>query len=714
MENVEFRIAPEIEPFIDVESGNLDLIRAGEENTIILSVAMPTDAPLRTFDGVIQINATEKLSAIEKFMGRVLTKKIDKQKHLAKPLPVEVEVISAQPTLGLFEEFLIEQFGTLTPEVDFEGDVYESIATPEDIISGFSQGTEGAFVLGIGSIKFLGPFGANEEAVLGSHDLLTELADQGVIVDDLMDALKDHDMYIEGTKDVSELLITPGLNAVIFFPRKGAQFFTTTPYDENGDGITDHYVVILDNDTHVLHRAHHVNAFINRNFFVGNILNNSSRTLVHELLHAVIFRTNCFVGTRDDEEVFVEDMLSVLDAKLSTNTTFYNALLSQTLSDFPQGEDCLDRLGLEPVSQQWSTPETVSTITGSFPDIDTDQNNIPHVVWYNSTPSSTNIFYSKQNTDRSWISPQDISGVLHAAGNPPELTIDITQSDSGSIHVAWSAVVEENNQEIFYSRYNGSSWSTPLNVSNTSVNSTWPSITLDSAGNPHIVWEEFYVSVTPTEIYYTQFNGSSWSTPQNISNSSSLSLSPIIATDNQNNLHAIWYEQPNLLRAEGLYYTKNISGNWVSPVKIFDTHGSGIVHPDAPSIVIDKNDNIHLAWTDNISGNGEIYYSKYANSSWQDSQNISNSAGTSWASTISVDSNDNPHIAWSDGVIGTINYNIKYTNYNGTQWQDIQIISNVPGRSFQPEMAIGTDDVVHLVWFDIQSGTYIFYSSREP
>jgi len=360
LENIEFRIVPELEKFVTVESVNPNFVESGETQTIILNIAISSDVPSGSIaEGVIQVRAVEKSSTVENLVSKVLLKKSNKQKLFAQPLPVKLEVIDVQPALDLIEQFLLEEFGALQPPIEFEGNILGPIELPGEIFESFTQGTDGFFFLSVGSLLYNGPFLTNKPAEDSLYNLLIELESRGVIVEDLRTALNNHDIH---TEETGGLLLAEGDDAVTFFPFSLDPFKSGLSFYKESGSFLYSLVVIIDKNTHALHRADHVDALINQDFFSGDILSNSSRTFVHELLHAVIFRTNCFIGTRDDEEVFVEQMLSIIDAKLSSSV-LYNTFLSQTLSQFPQGEDCLDRLGLEPISQEIIS-QTQENVTG--------------------------------------------------------------------------------------------------------------------------------------------------------------------------------------------------------------------------------------------------------------------------------------------------------------------------------------------------------------
>ncbi len=133
----------------------------------------------------------------------------------------------------------------------------------------------------------------------------------------------------------------------------------------------------------------------------------------------------------------------------------------------------------------------------------------------------------------------------------PSLQLD----PSGNLCIAWRDVTPGHYQ-IFFARWNGSSWVnaqgaaltlTNGNVSNNSGNSFYPSLQLDSSGNPCIAWSDN----TPgnDEIFFARWNGSSWVNAQgatltgtngNVSNSSRCSRHPSLQLDSAGNPCIAW------------------------------------------------------------------------------------------------------------------------------------------------------------------------------
>ncbi|MBI5840498.1 MAG: PxKF domain-containing protein, partial [Chloroflexi bacterium] len=112
-------------------------------------------------------------------------------------------------------------------------------------------------------------------------------------------------------------------------------------------------------------------------------------------------------------------------------------------------------------------------------------------------------------------------------------------------------------------------WSAPLNISVTDSDSRKPSIAADSNGGVHIVWVERKIG-EPEEIYYKYWNGTAWSTPINVSNSSGFySNDPQVAADSSGRVYITWQEQDDGYTGDAeILYSQCAEGVCTAPVSL--------------------------------------------------------------------------------------------------------------------------------------------------
>ena len=135
----------------------------------------------------------------------------------------------------------------------------------------------------------------------------------------------------------------------------------------------------------------------------------------------------------------------------------------------------------------WTTKRlTWNPGSSYYPDIAADTNNHIHVVWYDSTPGDSEIYYKRStNGGTSW-SQQRLTWLPDSSYNP-----SIATDSNNNIHVVWN---EENpgNCEIYYMRSTngGTGWTTKRLTFN-SGRSDKPKIAADSSNRIYVVWSDF-------------------------------------------------------------------------------------------------------------------------------------------------------------------------------------------------------------------------------
>ncbi len=139
-----------------------------------------------------------------------------------------------------------------------------------------------------------------------------------------------------------------------------------------------------------------------------------------------------------------------------------------------------------------------------------------------------------------------------------------------------------------------------------------------------------------------------------------------------------------------------------------------------PEAVVDSQGNVHVVWQDQSNYNGagsdrDIFYKRWesATKSWTSIEVVSESALESFNPDIAVDSQDNVHIVWDENL-QTILY--KQWNASSQSWTSINTISaESTEETYTPKIEVDLSDNLHVVWIDntdyLGSGTDfdIFY-----
>ena len=286
-------------------------------------------------------------------------------------------------------------------------------------------------------------------------------------------------------------------------------------------------------------------------------------------------------------------------------------------------------------TSSWTSTQVVSTESATNSDdprIAIDSNDNLHVVWYDFTDyggsgSDPDIFYKIFSQETStWSVTQVVSSESTLASNFPAITVD----SNDNVHVAWHDLTDYSgagvDYDIFYKYYTPatSTWSVTQVISTEgSSSSLYPSITSDNNNNIHIVWHDqadYNGAGTDSDIFYKYFDQATatWSSTIVVSTqSTSSSYFSIVRTDNQDNVHFVWYDITNLNGAgtdtdvfHRVFYPQSVT--WSRYDEISYNNGTSA----RPNIDIDASGRIHIVWDDQTNYNGagseyDIFYRVY-------------------------------------------------------------------------------------------------------
>lgn len=166
-----------------------------------------------------------------------------------------------------------------------------------------------------------------------------------------------------------------------------------------------------------------------------------------------------------------------------------------------------------------------------------------HCPVITSSPSETYVAYKGDNkihftswypgTPPSFINPLDISGDSSSPSCP-----EITLSSDGTIYVVWS---DMDSIWLTASHDGGINFALPKAIFSTAGTSSSPRIAA-LGSNVSVVWEGENGGNNDIFLSGSADNGKTFYLPKNLSNSSSPSLAPVIATDSKQFIYVAWEE----------------------------------------------------------------------------------------------------------------------------------------------------------------------------
>ena len=167
----------------------------------------------------------------------------------------------------------------------------------------------------------------------------------------------------------------------------------------------------------------------------------------------------------------------------------------------------------------WAPETQLSPIDSGvhwFSNIALDDSGRPNVVWCEGF-RTRRIYYRKYDGN-AWTDPVWINGQVQSADwGAPMIAID----NCGNIHVVWVGVASgEQDKDIFYSKFDGNTWSTPIRLNqNDTYDDYYPCISASSPNNVWVAWDKEF-SLWDCHVYAVHFNGDTWTEEERFDNDS--------------------------------------------------------------------------------------------------------------------------------------------------------------------------------------------------
>jgi len=305
---------------------------------------------------------------------------------------------------------------------------------------------------------------------------------------------------------------------------------------------------------------------------------------------------------------------------------------------------------------------------GEYPCIDLDSNDKSNVVWMWYSPPGEileSILYFSRKTAFGWADPDTLWDYPGNSGVP---CFQIDDDDTG--HVVWNSYPQfgpgkwsRGGSELDYGYFY--TQAAPPTFSDTTIDSDYeevieiPSLAIDSTNfDCHVVYSK------DDNIYYIKVNTSSWTTPQRISDSSNNSGNPYIEYDkNSSKIHVVW-QQDKGGNSQIMHTSKTVQTGWRRPVVACSTSYNS-VNP-----VITSGE--FIFWSEEITNNSEIYYSRYSGGSWGSPALVKNTTEDSkfpHATYIPDADSDTVFVTWTDG--DSMPYIIEFKELNFAKQQSL-------------------------------------------
>jgi hypothetical protein len=306
----------------------------------------------------------------------------------------------------------------------------------------------------------------------------------------------------------------------------------------------------------------------------------------------------------------------------------------------------------------------------------------------------------------SQLSDSSSQNISNNPGNSTDAQITLYKNN---VYVVWTDDTTGNN-DIYFKRSvnNGTTFGSTENLSNNPGNSTDAQIT-SFQDNIYLVWTDD--TTGNGDIYFKRSmdNGTTFAETQNLSrNSTSSSTGPQISAVGSN-VYVVWQDVVSG-KNEIFYRHSNSTGENFRGVselsKTRSVDGESALYPRISAVA----NNVYVVWQDMVSGDNEIFF-RESNDGGNKFTGIKNLSRNNTGDSISprlASSENNVFVVWTDSEPGKAQIFARVSTDNAAKFGGIKNVSWSSGMSYDPQIAVGGNNSLYVLWEDTSFRDYTF------
>ncbi len=281
---------------------------------------------------------------------------------------------------------------------------------------------------------------------------------------------------------------------------------------------------------------------------------------------------------------------------------------------------------------------------GQWPTISSSANKI-YVAYLNGS----NIYCStSSDSGKSWTEAVKVCGNCVSLSHPV-----IAAGDDGSVNVAFAGkLAGAKVHGIYFTRSNdgGKTFSAPVDISDTSTESSEPRVSLGPDNSVHIVWIDALPAPNGPDVFYTvsRDGGKSWSKREDISNTPrGISTHPYVSTPSDGKVHVVWSDSSGGEEKPDIWYMCKTEKKWSAPQNISLDEGLSL----RPCVAGSPMGGVCIIWIDTskkVVGDVLCAIKRPNKKDFEKARNLSNTTGISGQPALTTDRAGRLASAWID------------------------------------------------------------------
>ena len=277
-----------------------------------------------------------------------------------------------------------------------------------------------------------------------------------------------------------------------------------------------------------------------------------------------------------------------------------------------------------------------------------------------------------------------------SSGAIPSRLPALARDTAGRLHVVWTRY-DDGVGKIYHRVWQDRWTSSPERISPSPGYAGFPGLALDTADRPHVVWYGIRPGSLPAsskhgsiyEIFYTGFDGRTWSPPQLISTGLPDAINPALAADRTGGLDAVWFQLDG--RAYQIRYAERRAA-WSEPETVLATRMDAF----NPDLAVGPGGQVVVAWEHHDGQASVVQVSQRNAGRWSDPVDLSERAPPARHPSLAVAPSGVVHVVWDtdDGQV--------FARRFATRWEPAVPLTGDGGNSYPSVAASG--EGADVIW----------------
>lgn len=261
-----------------------------------------------------------------------------------------------------------------------------------------------------------------------------------------------------------------------------------------------------------------------------------------------------------------------------------------------------------------------------------------------------------------------------------------------------------------------------VNASGNIGSSDQPDSMADGSDNIHMVWRQdgFQENEEAGSIFYSRWNGKTWSTDNRFisppgDNKFRGARNPAVAVGVDRTPHVVWSANSNNsdFRGRRVVFSRFDGVKWSEPLVISTTNAQAEVSADNPDVAINPiNGQVFAVWHQNNNGVKSVYLSQLQNGQWLEPIRLSQDSTQSVNPIIQIGTDGWIRVAWQVEDSSRV----QYIEWDGKQFSAIEEVPfNQSASGQRPRNLVGSIDRLnrlHLMLRVENTIQYLFRSNN--